>query len=456
MNYRLPLIVFLLGCCFLSKAQSVLKVQNGATIKTTGGAMIILQDINLENDGTISQVAGEGGFKFTGTANTSIAGTAVPQFAIMEIAKTGAAKVSLQQPINIASSINFTSGLIDLNANNISLLPPAVLNGESETSRIIGANGGYVTITADLNNPSSVNPGNLGAMISSAQNMGATVIRRGHIQQPNTGGISSSVLRYYDIVPANNTALNATLRFRYFDAELNGLNENLVVLWKSTDNVNWTNEGFTGRDVAANYVEETGIASFSRWTLSTGSGPLPVQFVLFNVRCESNKVLLNWKTAQEINSGYFEIQRSTNNNDWVAIGTLPAAGNSANERSYSFIDNSSVAGGAFYRIVEVDLDGRKQYTSVNRADCGSNDLWKVWPNPVQQQLFVNVAVATGSQVIIQVLDSKGALVREQRNTLLPGSNQLNVDMQRLPAGMYHLLMVWDNGQTRKSVKVLKQ
>jgi hypothetical protein len=451
---RIILLVLAIASGSLAaQSQNVVKVQTGAILKTTGGATITLLDMNLDNDGTIDQSS----FRFNGTANNTISGTSTPIFDLLEIAKTGSAKLSLNRGITISSSLQFSSGLIDLNNNNILLQPGALLNGESETSRIIGPTGGYVEITKNLNNPSSANPGNLGALITSTQNLGNTTIRRGHTVQSSGGGLSTSIQRYFDIVPTNNAALNATFRFRYFDAELNGLDENTLVMWKSTDNVVWTNQGFTNRDAAGNYVEKNGLADFSRWTLSTAfNSPLPVQFVLFNVKCEGSRVMIHWKTAQEINASHFEVQRSSNGSDWTTIGTLQAAGNSSLPQSYSFIDNSPLLSGALYRIAEFDLDGKKQYTSINRADCGNVETWKAWPNPVDQQLFLTISVVNGSQAMIRLFDSRGALLREQRNTLMSGSNQLNVDMQRLPAGTYHVVATWDNGQTQRSVKIIKR
>ena len=216
-------------------AQNVLKVQSGAQIKTTGGAVITLQDMDLDNDGTINQVPGEGSFKFTGTQNNVISGTSQPLFDVLDIAKTGSARLLLNRNINIGSSINFSSGLIDLNTNNILLQPTALLISESEASRITGTTGGYVEITNTLNAPVSQNPGNLGAIISSSQNLGSTLIRRGHLSQTNGVDAGNSIFGYFDIVSANNSSLNATLRFRYFDAELNGLAENNLQMWKSPD-----------------------------------------------------------------------------------------------------------------------------------------------------------------------------------------------------------------------------
>lgn len=76
-----------------------------------------------------------------------------------------------------------------------------------------------------------------------------------------------SVLRYYEILPTNNTNLDATLRFRYLDGELSGLDENSIEFFESENNINWTRLGFTSRDVTANFVEENGISTFKRFTL---------------------------------------------------------------------------------------------------------------------------------------------------------------------------------------------
>ena len=60
---------FLLAAVFIAntiiaKAQNVFKITANTIFKTTGGAIITLQDMNLDVDGTINQLPGEGGFKF--------------------------------------------------------------------------------------------------------------------------------------------------------------------------------------------------------------------------------------------------------------------------------------------------------------------------------------------------------------------------------------------------------
>ncbi len=442
-------------CAFTMQAQLV--VQSGAVLKTTGGATITLNNTSLVNDGTINQQPGEGKFLFTGNLDNTISGSTPPLFDIIEIAKTGTAKISLLQNINIGNTVNFTSGLIDMASNNILMQPNALLNGETENSRITATGNGYIEITDLLAAPSAKNLGNLGAVISSLQNLGSTTIRRGHTSQVNGINAGSSIFRYFDITPTNNTNLNATLRLNYFDAELNSLPENSLVLWKSTNTTTWINMGFDSRDATINYVEKTGLADFSRWTLSSLTNPLPVNFILFNVACNNTSASIMWTTAQEQNTSKFDIEKSSDGIVFTTIGTVPAAGNSNIEKTYYFTDNNNSTATTFYRIAETDRNGRIQYTAINRLHCGTiTDYFKVWPNPAQQVLFANLYAEMALPVTFKIVDSKGALVLLQKNNLAKGSNQLNINISLLASGIYQMIAEWDNGKNYKTTKLIKQ
>jgi hypothetical protein len=322
-------------------------------------------------------------------------------------------------------------------------------------SRITSTGGGYVETTSLLNAPSAVNPGNLGLLLSSGQNLGSTVIRRGHVSQVNGAGRGNSIDRFYDVLPSNNTALGATLRINYFDEELNGLDESTLVLWKSEDQVNWSSQGYTTRDATANYVEKTGIDQLSRWTLSSLNNPLPLQFLSFTAHCTGNTVLLQWTTAQEQNTGRFIMERSLNGTDWSNIGTVAAAGNSTAALSYTYTDANPSNGQALYRIMEVDLDGRQQLTPVAATDCGLTANLKAWPNPVKDLLWLNIETTAPSPVTIKLYDNRGALLQVVERVLSQGSNQLSIAMATYPAGIYHLTATWNSGVDEKTINVLK-
>ncbi len=451
-------IISIIACALVTQyglyAQGTFRIASGTDLVTRGGAMINLSNTNLVNDGNLQQTAGNGALVFSGNADATISGTNLPVFDVLSVDKTGAAKLSLQRNINAASQINFVSGLLDLNNHNIVLLNDAKLNGETEASHITGTTGGYVEATQTLNAPSAANPGNLGAIITSAQNMGSTVIRRSH--DAATAATGNSINRRFEITPTTNTALNATFRLNYLNAELNGLTENSITLWKSPDNTTWTETGFDTRNISTNFVEKTGIADFSFWTLFSTGGTVPVQFLSFDTKCNDNKVNITWNTATEQNSSYFEIQRSENSMSWSVIGKVPAAGNSVNERSYFYTDNNPSASTAFYRIAEFDRDGRIIYTSIMNTKCGPEDKIRVWPNPVHGQFYLTIQSITSSKADISIYDTKGALVRKMQSSLIPGTNQLTAEMKNMPSGTYQILVTWDNGKRKESFTIVKQ
>ncbi len=130
------IICFFAACIFSFSASAQLIVQSGATLYLSGNALVVLQDVNLVNDGTIT-VAAIGRFSFTGIANSGISGTQQPAFNELKIAKTGSNKLLLERAIDVNGKIpsisfssagNFTDNgaLKELYHEYISCLNPAV------------------------------------------------------------------------------------------------------------------------------------------------------------------------------------------------------------------------------------------------------------------------------------------------------------------------------------------
>jgi len=448
---KIKLILLLLLSSYKISAQ--LTITPGAQFFIAGNIQLTLQNTNIINDGTFT--AGNGITSFTGNAGSTISGSQPVQFNDLEISKTNNSIVRLQRAIAVQQRLLFTSGLLNINGFDIDLGSTGHLEGEQENSRVFGNLGGEVLFNTNLNAPNNANPANLGIIITTGANLGNVIIRRGHQSQVNGSALGNSIQRYYDIIPANNTNLNATLQLNYFDGELNTLSENTLAFFESQNNTNWANLGFTSRDVTANFVNKNGINNFGRFTLSTSGNPLPVRFILFNAQCANNKVAITWTTAQEQNASRFDIERSVDAANWTVIGTKPAAGNTNAEHSYTFFDNNPSQNN-FYRIAEYDLNGKVQYTGILRSGCNETDEFKLWPNPLHDKMFINIVAANASKATIKIFDSKGALIKAQQANILRGSNQLNMDMATLANGIYSVLVEWNNGQVKKIIQVAKQ
>jgi hypothetical protein len=259
------ILTLLIFCLFHRgiQAQSTFHVSAGATVTTKGNSVITLSNAKFSNNGTFSGTSGT--VQITGNGsndNTTIAGTGTTTFNNLTINKT-ANNVQLSQNIAVTGNLTLTSGGVSLSSGNIDFGSTGSLLNETETNRVFGT-GGYLQATAVLNAPNNSNPANLGAVITSTANLGSTVIKRAHAPFVLNG---NGINRSFDIVPANNTGLNATLKFNYLEAELNGNTESNLALWKSTNSgTNWTVLPSTN-DATNNFIQSSGVSSFALFSV---------------------------------------------------------------------------------------------------------------------------------------------------------------------------------------------
>jgi hypothetical protein len=113
----------------------------------------------------------------------------------------------------------------------------------------------------------------------------------------------------------------------------------------------------------------------------SSSNPLPVELTSFEAQAKSLGVNLNWATATEKNNDRFEVQRSANGETFQTIGTVKGQGNSSSARSYSFTDSRPLAGLAYYRLRQVDTDGKASFSPVINATWMDEKAFAVYPNP---------------------------------------------------------------------------
>ena len=248
-------------------AQNSFKVVGG-NVKVTDNVAIILKDCQLQNNGTFNATNGTVELKGTGTkVQSEIGGTGTSTFHNLKINKS-ANDAQLGQSIIVNNQLEMAGGIFDLQANNLTLgTTNGTLIGESETTHITSTATGSIIKAINLNAPNAVNGGNLGIEITSAANLGSTEIRRGHNHQTIPTG--TSIFRYFTITPTNNTGLDATLNFRYLDAELNGLAENALVLMEN--NGGWMLDGFDSRNSTNNTLNFSGYDGLYQYTLGANS-----------------------------------------------------------------------------------------------------------------------------------------------------------------------------------------
>lgn len=261
---RILFLLVVISGSFLS-AQTTMKISPGTHLVAKGAPSIVLHNASWENNGDFT--ADQSTVHFSGTTEDSIVGSMETTFYDLSLSKTQDSML-LGQSISVDDTLYFVAGNLELAGNTLTLgTTQGGIAGEAESKRITGPNGGEVVKVAILGAPSGVNPGNMGAAITSAVSMGATIIRRGHVPQTLPNG--SSIERYYVIDPVTNTGLNATVDLSYFEAELNGLDEAALESWHETT-PNWINNEPDAADATANLVTVT-LDTLGTMTLGEGA-----------------------------------------------------------------------------------------------------------------------------------------------------------------------------------------
>lgn len=141
---------------------------------------------------------------------------------------------------------------------------------------------------------------------------------------------------------------------------------------------------------------------------------LPVKFLGFSLTRQGSDVLVQWSTAEEANALAFEVERSTDGNTWSRIASVPARGNSSSLTTYTYSDKNVTAAVAYYRIRQVDIDGKSMYTSIqsvkSAAAAGdvkvaaiSNRLVLQFPAQVKGAVEARVMTLSGQVVSKQAL-----------------------------------------------------
>lgn len=170
-------------------------------------------------------------------------------------------------------------------------------------------------------------------------------------------------------------------------------------------------------------------------------GALPLDWKSFEVRKMDRQHVLNWSTARELNVDYFAVQRRhESENAFVSIGQVKAAGNSVKDQFYSFDDfDVSQSGVYYYRLEQFDLDGKSTYSEIRLTNRLATDKIINYPNPAHELMTVD-GLNEDETYTIQVIDSKGVTMI---STLHSGSISYQLDIERLPSGVFELLVVRD-------------
>jgi Zn-dependent metalloprotease len=308
--------------------------------------------------------------------------------------------------------------------------------------------------------------GNLIAKIKnlSAHDYGCTTVevdRAGANSAPWLGGFEVSNKTVKITPTTNNPAGQYEITLYYKGSELTSFTPaNVLSMGKSpvsittSDAANTalvavvTSPAFSG-DYAFTSTFNTGFSGFGLSNAPPGSA-LPVTLVSFEGKNTSEGNVLQWTTSSESNNDYFAIEESANGKNFIETGRVKGIGNASVANHYSFTDVDFNKGITYYRLKQVDFDGKYAFSRIVAIDAPSAGNIRFYPNPVQSALNIELPNLQGSWVNAKVINVSGQTVLVKEKAAVQ-NGRLNIQLGKLPAGIYQILLTNDKANYRLSV-----
>ena len=179
---------------------------------------------------------------------------------------------------------------------------------------------------------------------------------------------------------------------------------------------------------------------------------LPVDVLTFTGKRSGKDNLLEWSTAQELNSHHIEIENRTAATAFIKIGSVTAKGNSSVRTDYSFVHRDPPAVLNYYRLKLVDIDGKYSYskTVAIKNDGIGITLNSVYPNPFRDQVNITISFDHAEKLTINLYDLSGKLIRTNTAMASSGLNTINLNGLRNLAAATYFLEIKTNEETMRA------
>ncbi len=191
---------------------------------------------------------------------------------------------------------------------------------------------------------------------------------------------------------------------------------------------------------------------FSRFDFTS---VLPVTLISFTAEEKGDEVILKWTSTNELNSNYYEVERSSDAVRFSSIDRISSKGKDGSVNHYEMTDSAPVEGVNFYRLKQVDKDGKVMYSSVIAVNRNKSVISKIaiYPNPVNK--FITLSVADKGKVFSgKLINAEGRTMLYLKGNVTQLNQYLNQNLNKLKAGLYLLRLA--DGKEQYSVRFVKE
>ena len=453
-----------------------------AGTKTPGAALNILNDFSLSNGsftgGNFNHLVGghwnmtSGTFTNTGTTiqlnglDSQRIVSSGP-FSTLTINKTSG-PAYLGGNITVNNTLAFTAGKLWLMNGNLNIGNTATITGASATNYIIADSTGSLvqqvvsgsSKTYPVGTPLHYIPGVVTLTAGSvtdniSMRVMDEVLTNGETGSVITAGAVDATWLITEAAPGG-TVANLTLQWPGA-LELPGFMRaasRLAHYTGGTWDYGTADMPATGSDPYI--LTRTGITSFSPFAISTFQA-LPVTWLNISGRNNGADNLISWSTANETGNEYFIVEVSPDGRIFSEAGRVPGANNSTTEQHYTFLHKNVPYTTAWYRIKQVDIDGRSSYSKIIQVIAGEqirSGLVYI-TNPAQDRLSALIQAERSYPAHLYIVDAAGRIILKQSMRFNEGRNNIEMNISGSPQGIYFLHYADEYGK-RQTVRFVKK
>ncbi len=155
---------------------------------------------------------------------------------------------------------------------------------------------------------------------------------------------------------------------------------------------------------------------------------IPVELTDFKAKLTNTTTVLTWQTASERNNKAFNIERSTDGTTFATIGNVKGNGTTSTVNNYTFTDDKPVNGVNYYRLRQIDNDGKETVSKVVSVVLSKHNF--VLHNTLVHDVL-NITVSEDAEVPLSIFTISGQLMT---TTTVKGNVLLN--LSNFASGLY--------------------
>jgi hypothetical protein len=169
---------------------------------------------------------------------------------------------------------------------------------------------------------------------------------------------------------------------------------------------------------------------------------LPVTLINYTaVLFDNNKIAIKWATATEVNNDYFLLEKSSNGRTFTSFLKVLPTSNPTTKNDYQVIDNTPLNGLNYYRLTQVDKDGKQVIYGIKSIYILNNNTGiAIYPNPLKGTAFnITLGSTLTTKIPIKLVNMVGEIVFQ--SAIVPQGNNLKVVLPNKPSCGIYILKV---------------